>query len=134
MVVFDASAAGDADALHAQALELALRRRGLRTLTLGATLDHVRLARALHAVGPRVVVLTGRHASLDALGRLVFAARRAGGRRSRSSTSAARCPRRARARSSGSPRVRSPPPSGSLAALDGRDGRPAAARCAAVSS
>ena len=36
VVVFDSSAPGDADGLHAQALELALRRRGLRTLTLGA--------------------------------------------------------------------------------------------------
>ena len=76
VVVFDASAAGDADALHAQALELALRRRGLRTLTLAATLDPGRLTRALHAVGPRAVVLTGRHASLDALARLVYSARR----------------------------------------------------------
>ena len=78
VVVFDSSAPGDADGLHAQALELALRRRGLRTLTLGATLDHARLSRALHAVGPRVVVLTGRHASLDALARLVYSARREG--------------------------------------------------------
>jgi MerR family transcriptional regulator, light-induced transcriptional regulator len=76
VIVFDASAAGDADALHAQALELALRRRGLRTLTLAATLDPGRLTRALHAVGPRAVVLTGRHASLDALARLVYSARR----------------------------------------------------------
>jgi MerR family transcriptional regulator, light-induced transcriptional regulator len=76
VVVFDASAAGDADALHTQALELALRRRGLRTLTLAATLDPGRLTRALHAVGPRAVVLTGRHASLDALARLVYSARR----------------------------------------------------------
>jgi MerR family transcriptional regulator, light-induced transcriptional regulator len=74
--VFDSSAAGDADGLHAQALELALRRRGLRTLTLAATLEPARLARALHAVAPRAVVLTGRHASLDALARLVYAARR----------------------------------------------------------
>jgi len=80
VVVFDSSAPGDADGLHAQALELALRRRGLRTLTLGAALDHVRLARALHAVDPRVVVLTGRHASLDALARLVYTARREGSR------------------------------------------------------
>jgi MerR family transcriptional regulator, light-induced transcriptional regulator len=76
VVLFDSSAAGDADALHAQALELALRRRGVRTLTLGATLEPARLARALHAVAPRAVVLTGRHASLDALARLVYAARR----------------------------------------------------------
>jgi MerR family transcriptional regulator, light-induced transcriptional regulator len=76
VVVFDSSAAGDTDALHAQALELALRRRGLRTLTLAATLDPTRLSRALHAVDPRAVVLTGGHASLDALARVVYAARR----------------------------------------------------------
>jgi hypothetical protein len=76
VVVFDSSAPGDIDALYAQALELALRRRGLRTLTLAATLDHGRLSRALHAVGPRAVVLTGCHASLDALARLVYTARR----------------------------------------------------------
>ncbi|MEA2249727.1 MAG: MerR family transcriptional regulator, light-induced transcriptional regulator [Solirubrobacteraceae bacterium] len=76
VVVFDSSAPGDMDALYAQALELALRRRGLRTLTLAATLDAARLARALHAVGPRAVVLTGCHASLDALARLVYTARR----------------------------------------------------------
>jgi MerR family transcriptional regulator, light-induced transcriptional regulator len=76
VVVFDSSAPGDADGLHAQALELALRRRGLRTLTLAAALDPARLARALHAVAPRAIVLTGRHASLDALARLVYAARR----------------------------------------------------------
>jgi hypothetical protein len=76
VVVFDSSAAGDTDGLHAQALELALRRRGLRTLTLAATLDAGRLSRALHAVEPRAVVLTGGHASLDALARVVYAARR----------------------------------------------------------
>jgi DNA-binding transcriptional MerR regulator len=76
VVVFDASAPGDADGLHAQALELALRRRGVRTLTLAAALEPGRLSRALHAVGPRAIVLTGRHAPLDALARLVYAARR----------------------------------------------------------
>ena len=42
-------------------------------------LDPGRLSRALHALEPRAVVLTGRRASLDALGRLVYAARRTGG-------------------------------------------------------
>jgi hypothetical protein len=42
-------------------------------------LDPSRLSRALHALEPRAVVLTGRRASLDALGRLVYAARRIGG-------------------------------------------------------
>lgn len=79
VVIFDASASCHVDALHAQALELVLRRRGLRTLTLAVGLDPSRLARALHALQPRAVVLTGDGAPLDALGRLVFAARRVGG-------------------------------------------------------
>src|SRR5438034_1090393 len=79
VVIFDASGPCDVDALHVQALELGLRRRGLRTLTLSVGLDPSRLTRALHAVQPRAVVLTGRGAPLDALGRLVFAARRIGG-------------------------------------------------------
>jgi hypothetical protein len=79
VLVFDASAPCDMDALYAQALELCLRRRGLRTLTLTVALDPSRLTRALHALSPRAVVLTGRRASLDALGRLVYAARRIGG-------------------------------------------------------
>ena len=76
VLVFDASRPVDMDALHAQALELVLRRGGLRTLTLTVALDPARVARALRALQPRVVVLTGRRASRDALGRLVFAARR----------------------------------------------------------
>ena len=88
VVVFDASAPCDVDGLHAQALEMGLRRRGARTLTLtvarptrcaGVCPDADRLERALRAVAPSAVVLTGRRASLDALGRLVFAARRHGG-------------------------------------------------------
>jgi len=78
VMLFDASATCDLDALHAQALELALRRRGLRTLTLAVGLDPSRLARALHVLQPGAVVLIGRGAPLDALARLVFAARRAG--------------------------------------------------------
>jgi DNA-binding transcriptional MerR regulator len=79
VLVFDASAPCDMDALYAQALELCLRRRGLRTLTLTVALDPARLTRALHALSPCAVVLTGRRASLDGLGRLVYAARRIGG-------------------------------------------------------
>ena len=79
VLIFDASAPCDMDALHAQALELCLRRRGLRTLTLTLALDPSRLTRALHALSPRAVVITGGRASLDVLGRLVYAARRIGG-------------------------------------------------------
>ena len=81
ILIFDASRPIDMDSLHAQALELVLRRGGLRTLTLTTELDPDRVTRALHALDPRAVILTGRRASLDTLGRLVFAARRVGGDR-----------------------------------------------------
>lgn len=81
VLLFDASCPVDMDALHAQALELVLRRSGMRTLTLTASLDPNRLTGALAALDPRIVVLTGRRASLDELGRLVFAVRRACGNR-----------------------------------------------------
>jgi hypothetical protein len=79
VLVFDASRPPEADALHAQALELILRRGGLRTLTLTAECDPSRLSHAISALDPRAVVLTGRGATLDALGRLVFTARRVAG-------------------------------------------------------
>jgi hypothetical protein len=81
ILIFDASGPDDLDALHAQALELVLRRGGLRTLVLSADLDPARVGRALHALEPRALVLTGRGASLDAFGRIVFSARRACGER-----------------------------------------------------
>jgi len=81
VLIFDASGPDDLDALHAQALELVLRRGGLRTLILSADLDPARVGRALHALEPRALILTGRGASLDAFGRIVFSARRACGER-----------------------------------------------------
>jgi len=79
VLIFDASRAPDVDSLYAQALDLGLRRAGLRTLTVTLDLDPNRITRAMLAIEPRAVVLTGTRASLDALGRLVYAARRAGG-------------------------------------------------------
>jgi DNA-binding transcriptional MerR regulator len=81
VLIFDAARTGDVDALHAQALELVLRRGGVRTLALTAATDPSRLTRALHALDPCAIVLAGRGASLDVCGRLVFAARRLGGDR-----------------------------------------------------
>ena len=75
ILILDASASLDLDALYAQALDLALRRVGLRTLVLSPTIEPARLARALRALRPAAVVLSGRHISLDALGRLVYAVR-----------------------------------------------------------
>ncbi|MDX6685211.1 MAG: MerR family transcriptional regulator, light-induced transcriptional regulator [Baekduia sp.] len=79
VLVFDASTPPQAEALQAQALELVLRRGGLRTLTLTADCDPNRIAHAISALDPRAVVLTGHGATLDALGRLVFTARRVAG-------------------------------------------------------
>ena len=79
VLIFDATAPLDVDALYAQALELCLRRSGVRVLTLTVSLDPTRLSSALRALDPAGVVLTGNRASLDALGRLVYATRRQGG-------------------------------------------------------
>lgn len=79
VVIFDASRPPDIDALHIQALELFLRRSGLRVLTLPVQLQPARLSGALQALRPGAAVLSGAHASLDVLGRLVYAVRQAGG-------------------------------------------------------
>jgi DNA-binding transcriptional MerR regulator len=76
VLVFDAAQPLADDALHAQALELVLRRAGLRTLTLTAACDPSRVACAIKALNPQAVVLAGRGASLDVVGRLVYSARR----------------------------------------------------------
>jgi DNA-binding transcriptional MerR regulator len=75
VLIFDASAPCDLDTVHAQALEVLLRRAGLRTLTLTPAIELTRLGRALRALDPAAVILTGRRVSLDSIGRLVFAVR-----------------------------------------------------------
>jgi hypothetical protein len=75
VLIFDASGPCDIEALHAQALELCLRRAGMRTLLLTAELDASRLAHVLQALSPRLVVLTGRRPWLDALARIAYQTR-----------------------------------------------------------
>jgi DNA-binding transcriptional MerR regulator len=75
VLVFDAAAPRSVDALHAQALELVLRRVGLRTLCLTDAVEPTRLGRAVRALQPSAMVLTGRGAPLDTIGRLVYAVR-----------------------------------------------------------
>ena len=77
VLIFDASATCEVDALHAQALELFLRRAGVRTLMLTAELDAGRLAHVLQVLNPRLVVLTGRRSWHDALSRIAYQSRRA---------------------------------------------------------
>ena len=76
VLLIDASRPLALDGLHAQALELVVRRAGAKVLSLPVDLDPLRIGRALAALTPRAVVLVGRGASLDLLGRLVYAARR----------------------------------------------------------
>jgi DNA-binding transcriptional MerR regulator len=74
-MIFDASASASLDALHSQALELIVRRAGMRTLLLTPAVEPTRLGRALRALMPDAVILSGSHASLDTIGRLVYAVR-----------------------------------------------------------
>jgi DNA-binding transcriptional MerR regulator len=77
VLIFDLSRPADVDALYVQALELLLRRTGLRVLSLPIDLADARVGSALRALRPNAVVLGGRGAALDALGKLVYAARQA---------------------------------------------------------
>ncbi|HTC60693.1 MAG TPA: MerR family transcriptional regulator [Solirubrobacteraceae bacterium] len=79
VLIFDASQSMDMDGLYVQALELFLRRAGLRVLTLPVELDSTRVGSALRALRPRAMVLGGHCASLDAVGRVVYATRQSGG-------------------------------------------------------
>jgi DNA-binding transcriptional MerR regulator len=79
VLVFDASRPMDVDCLYTQALELFLRRAGLRVLTLPVDLDSTRVGSALRALGAHTMVLAGRNSSLEAIGRLVYATRQSGG-------------------------------------------------------
>ncbi len=77
VLIFDLSRPADIDALYVQALELILRRTGLRVLSLPVDLEDARVGSALRALRPNAVVLGGRGAELGALGKLVYAARQA---------------------------------------------------------
>jgi MerR family transcriptional regulator, light-induced transcriptional regulator len=79
VLIFDASRPLHVDALHTQALELFLRRGGLRVLALPIDLDSNRVGNALRALQPSAVVLAGGGAELDTIGRLVYAARKSAG-------------------------------------------------------
>jgi MerR family transcriptional regulator, light-induced transcriptional regulator len=79
ILIFDASRPHDTDALHVQALELFVRRAGLRVLTLPVDLDSGRVGNAIRALRPNAVVLGGRCESLEPIGRVVYATRQSAG-------------------------------------------------------
>lgn len=75
VVIFDASGPCDLDTLHTQALELFLRRADLGVARLTPAVERSRLGRALTALRPRAVIVTGQRSSLDTLGRIVYTVR-----------------------------------------------------------
>jgi DNA-binding transcriptional MerR regulator len=79
VLIFDASRPLDMDGLYVQALELLIRRAGLRVLALPVEMDSTRVGNALRALRPQALVLAGRSCSLDAIGRAVYATRQSAG-------------------------------------------------------
>ena len=80
VLLFDSTSSLDLEALHVQALELALRRAGFRVLLLSIGLAQERVARAMRALDPAALVVCGTGATLDVVGRLVYSVRQVGSR------------------------------------------------------
>ena len=59
ILLLDSSRGPNAEAVHAQALDLTLRRAGFRVLMLSSELGDERLERALRALDPTAIVLCG---------------------------------------------------------------------------
>jgi len=78
VLLFDSTSMLDVEAVHVQALELALRRGGFRVLLLSIGLAQERVARAMRAVSPVALVVCGSGATLDVVGRLVYSVRQTG--------------------------------------------------------
>jgi len=79
ILIFDSSAAPDLDGLYVQALELFLRRAGLRVLSLPTEIHAASLGSALRALRPSAIVLAGQRASLDTIARLIYTTRQTAG-------------------------------------------------------
>jgi MerR family transcriptional regulator, light-induced transcriptional regulator len=78
VLIFDSSERLDFETLQVQALELALRRAGFRTLLLAFDLPPERVVRAMRALDPTAFVFCGGEATLDVVGRLVYTVRQVG--------------------------------------------------------
>jgi DNA-binding transcriptional MerR regulator len=71
ILLLEANEAADIESVHAQALDLALRRAGFRVLVLSSELDGERLERAVRALEPTAIVLCGpQSGGADAVGKL----------------------------------------------------------------
>jgi DNA-binding transcriptional MerR regulator len=78
ILLLDSSSGQEAEAVHAQALDLTLRRVGFRVLMLSSELGDERLERALIALDPTALVLCGPGADTKAAVALVRRIREAG--------------------------------------------------------
>ncbi|HVC08159.1 MAG TPA: MerR family DNA-binding transcriptional regulator [Solirubrobacterales bacterium] len=78
VLLLDSSHGPEAEAVHAQALDLALRRAGFRVLMLSNELGGGRLERALNALDPTAIVLCGPDADTAAAVKLVRKIREVG--------------------------------------------------------
>ncbi len=78
ILLLDSSHGQDAEAVHAQALDLALRRAGFRVLMLSNELGNERLERALRALDPTAIVLCGPGADTPSAVKLIRKIREAG--------------------------------------------------------
>jgi DNA-binding transcriptional MerR regulator/methylmalonyl-CoA mutase cobalamin-binding subunit len=78
ILLLDSSRGQDAEAVHAQALDLALRRAGFRVLMLSNELRDERLERALRALDPTAIVLCGPGADTPSAVKLIRKIREAG--------------------------------------------------------
>ncbi len=78
ILLLDSSRGQDHEAVHAQALDLALRRAGFRVLMLSTELGDERLERALRALEPTAIVLCGPQASTPDAVQLVRKVREVG--------------------------------------------------------
>jgi MerR family transcriptional regulator, light-induced transcriptional regulator len=72
ILLLDSSRGQDPEAVHTQALDLALRRAGFRVLLLSSELNGERLERAIRALEPTAVVLCGPRADQADMGRIVI--------------------------------------------------------------
>ena len=77
ILILDAGPALDPESIHAQALELCLRRAGFRVLLLSADIADRRYGAALRALDPAAVIVCGADARLDVLGQPLRRAMRA---------------------------------------------------------
>ena len=71
ILLLEADEESGVEAVHAQALDLALRRAGFRVLALSSELREDRLERALTALDPTAIVICGPHSGVGQAGKLL---------------------------------------------------------------